>query len=349
MIELAIVVAAVILTSAMCSLFEAVLYSVPISHIETLAREGKISGRILRQLRQTVDRPISAILSLNTISNTGGVSLAGFLFATAVMGEETREDSAAGIVFSIAMTFAILFLSELLPKTIGVVYARPLSSVIARPLQVLVWIFAPFIFLSRLVTRTVAKDQKEQDISDEELISLARLGRRSGALDPTEARVIQNVLSLKSKTAGEVMTPRTVVFSLKDDLAVEEARNRRGIWAYSRIPVYEKDFEDIVGIVLRRDILVALTDDRGTAKLSDLMRPVHFVAESHTLDRILHIFLEQRQHLFVVIDEYGGMAGVLALEDILEEILGSEIVDESDRVDDLRELARRRRQQTLEG
>ena len=162
MIELAIVVAAVILTSAMCSLFEAVLYSVPISHIETLAREGKISGRILRQLRQTVDRPISAILSLNTISNTGGVSLAGFLFATAVMGEETREDSAAGIVFSIAMTFAILFLSELLPKTIGVVYARPLSSIIARPLQVLVWIFAPFIFLSRLVTRTVAKDQKNR-------------------------------------------------------------------------------------------------------------------------------------------------------------------------------------------
>ena len=349
MIELAIVVAAVILTSAMCSLFEAVLYSVPISHIETMAREGKLSGRILRRLRQTVDRPISAILSLNTISNTGGVSLAGFLFATAVMGEDTSGESLAGISFSVAMTFAILFLSELLPKTIGVVYARPLSNIIARPLQFLVWIFAPFIALSRLATRLVAKEQKEQDVSGEELISLARLGRRSGALDPTEARVIQNVLSLKSKTAGDVMTPRTVVFSLKDDLAVEEARNRRGIWAYSRIPVYEKDFEDIVGIVLRRDILAALTDDRGHARLSDLMRPVHFVAESHTLDRILHIFLEQRQHLFVVIDEYGGMAGVLALEDILEEILGSEIVDESDRVDDLRELARRRRQQTLAG
>lgn len=348
MIELIVVVAAVILTSALCSLFEAVLYSVPISHIETMAREGKLSGRILRRLRQTVDRPISAILSLNTISNTGGVSLAGFLFATAVMGEDTSGESLAGIFFSVAMTFAILFLSELLPKTIGVVYARPLSGIIARPLQFLVWIFAPFIALSRLATRLVAKEQNEQDISDEELISLARLGRRSGALDPTEARVIQNILSLKSKTAGDVMTPRTVVFSLKDDLAVEEAHNR-GIGSYSRIPVYEKDFEDIVGIVLRRDILAALTDDRGNAKLSDLMRPVHFVAESHTLDRILHIFLEQRQHLFVVIDEYGGMAGVLALEDILEEILGSEIVDESDRVDDLRELARRRRQQTLAG
>ena len=348
MIELIIVVAAVILTSAMCSLFEAVLYSIPISHIETLARENKTSGFILRRLRQTVDRPISAILSLNTISNTGGVSLAGFLFATAVMGEQNTGESFAGIAFSIAMTFAILFLSELLPKTIGVVYARPLASIIARPLQLLVWIFAPFIILSRLATRLVAKEQKEQDISDEEFISLARLGRRSGALDPTEARVIQNILSLKSKTAREIMTPRTVVFSLKDDLTVEEARNQRGIWSYSRIPVYEKDFEDIVGIVLRRDIMAALTDDRGHSKLSDLMRPVHFVAESHSLDRILQMFLDRRQHLFAVIDEYGGLAGVLALEDVLEEILGSEIVDESDRVDDLRELARRRRRQTLD-
>ena len=348
MIELIIVVAAVILTSAMCSLFEAVLYSVPISHIETLAHENKTSGLILRRLRQTVDRPISAILSLNTISNTGGVSLAGFLFATAVMGEKNTGESFAGIVFSIAMTFAILFLSELLPKTVGVVYSRPLSSMIARPLQLLVWIFTPFIVLSRLATRLVAKEQKEQDISDEELISLARLGRRSGALDPTEARVIQNILSLKSKTAHEVMTPRTVVFSLKDDLTVEETRNQRGIWSYSRIPVYEKDFEDIVGIVLRRDILAALTNDRGHRKLSDLMRPVHFVAESHSLDRILQMFLDRRQHLFAVIDEYGGLAGVLTLEDVLEEILGSEIVDESDRVDDLRELARRRRRQTLD-
>ena len=152
------------------------------------------------------------------------------------MGEKNTGESFAGIAFSIAMTFAILFLSELLPKTVGVVYARPLSSMIARPLQLLVWIFAPFIVLSRLATRLVAKEQNEQDISDEELISLARLGRRSGALDPTEARVIQNILSLKSKTAHEVMTPRTVVFSLKDDLTVEEAREQRGIWSHSRIP-----------------------------------------------------------------------------------------------------------------
>ena len=343
MIELIVVVLAVILTSAMCSLFEAVLYSVPISHIETLAQDKNPSGLIMRRLRQNVDRPISAILSLNTISNTGGASLAGI-----IAGNLLGAESIAEYLFSAAFTVSILLFAEVIPKTVGVVYARPLATIIARPLQLLVWIFMPFIILCRVATRLVAKEQKEQDISDEELISLARLGRRSGALNPTEAKVIQNILSLKSKTAGDIMTPRTVVFSLQDELTVEEARNQRGIWSHSRIPVYEKDFEDIVGIVLRRDILAALTDDRNTTKLADLMRPVHFVAESHSLDSILQTFLERRQHLFVVIDEYGGLAGVLTLEDVLEEILGTEIVDESDRVDDLRELARRRRQQTLD-
>lgn len=343
MIELAIVILAVIFTSAMCSLFEAVLYSVPISHIETLAQDNKRSGLIFRKLRRNVDRPISAILSLNTISNTGGASLAGI-----IAGNLFGAKSIAEYAFSAGFTIAILLFAEVIPKTIGVVYARPLLGFIAHPLQLLVWIFTPFILMCRVATRLVAKEQKEQGISDEELISLARLGHRSGTLDPTEAGVIQNILSLKTKTVGNVMTPRTVVFSLQDELTVEEARNQRGIWAHSRIPVYEKDFEDIVGIVLRRDALAALTDNRADSKLSDLMRPVHFVAESHTLDQILQMFLERRQHLFVVIDEYGRFAGVVALEDVLEEILGTEIVDESDRVDDLRELARRRRQQTLD-
>jgi len=295
----------------------------------------------LRRLRANVDKPISAILSLNTIANTGGASLAGFM-AGKVLGKDSIEE----YLFSGLFTISILLFAEVIPKTIGVVFARPVSGFIARPLQLLVWTFTPFIILCRLATRLVAKGQKEQDISDEELISLARLGRRSGALDPTEAGVIQNILSLKSKTAADVMTPRTVVFSLSEDLTVEEARNQKGIWAHSRIPVYSEDFEDIVGIVLRRDMLAALTNNKADRKLIELMRPVHFVAETHTLERILQMFLERRQHLFIVIDEYSGLSGVLTLEDVLEEILGKEIVDESDQVTDMRELARRRRQQT---
>lgn len=344
MIELLIVVLAVVLISGTCSLFEAVLYSVPVSHVESLAQAGQKSGKILRRLRNNVDRPISAILSLNTIANTGGASLAGII-AGNILGKDSIEE----YVFSAAFTLAILLFAEVIPKTIGVVYARPVASFIAQPLQLLVWVFTPFILLCRLATRLVAKEQEDQNISDQELISLARLGHRSGSLDPTEAGVIQNILSLKSQTAAEVMTPRTVVFSLSENLTLEEARNQKGFWAHSRIPVYSEGFEDIVGIILRRDMLAALTDEEDNRTLSDLMRPVHFVAESHTLDRILQLFLEKRQHLFIVIDEYSGLSGVLTLEDVLEEILGKEIVDESDQVTDMRELARRRRQQTNQG
>lgn len=342
MTELLIVVLSVVFISGLCSLFEAVLYSVPVSHIESLAQSGKKSGRILRRLREHVDRPIAAILSLNTIANTGGASIAGM-----IVGNLVGEDSMEEYIFSAAFTIVILMFAEVIPKTVGVVYARPVSAFIALPLQWLVWTFTPFILLCRLGTRLVAKEQKEQNISDEELISLARLGRRSGTLDATEAGVIQNILSLKTKTVAQTMTPRTVVFSLPDDMAVEEARNQAGIWSHSRIPVYQEDFEDIVGIVLRRDILAAHAKNRGAEPLTKIMRPVHFVAESHTLDRILKAFLERRQHMFIVIDEYGGLAGVLTLEDVLEEILGAEIVDESDQVADMRELARRRRQQTI--
>ena len=178
---------------------------------------------------------------------------------------------------------------------------------------------------------------------------MARLGQRTGAIDRDESRIMQNILSLKRKTVRDVMTPRTVVFALNADLTVDQAQNETGIWTHSRIPVYDNEFEDIVGVVLRRDAFKAHAEDQGSTVLTNLMRPVHFVAESFTLDRVLKTFLERRQHLFAVIDEYGGLAGIVTLEDVLEEILGREIVDEFDPVTDMRELARRRRRQVLDG
>lgn len=338
---LLISVGIVIIVSAFCSLFEAVFLSVPIGHIENLAQEGQAAGRIFRRLKQpqNADRALTAILSLNTFANTGGAVVAGAAF-TKVFGEEMEN------YFTIGMMFAVLFFSEVVPKTIGFVFTRPLSNLIARPLNLLIWIFTPLIWISSLLTRTITRGEMSEQISEEELISMARIGRRSGSIEASEARVIQNVLSLKSKTAQDVMTPRTVVFSLQDQLTLEEARSEAGTWPHSRVPVYANDFEDIVGIILRRDVLTALAENKEKQKLSELMRPVHFVAEAMALDRILEMFLERRQHLFVVIDEYGGLAGVLTLEDVLEEILGTEIVDELDQVTDMRELARRRRQQT---
>lgn len=335
-LELLIALSVIIIVSATCSLFEAVLLSAPVSHIEKLAADGKASGRIFRELRQNVDRPLSAILSLNTIANTGGAVFAGAAFVRVFGGANKAY-------FTIFLTLVVLFLCEVVPKTVGAVYSSPLAPFIARPLRALIFVFTPIIAVCRMLTRAVARGHAYQEVSGEELIVLAKLGRRAGTIDADEARVIQNILSLKDKQAKDVMTPRTVVFSLHEDLTVKEAFGKSPVWQYSRVPIYAVDSEDIVGVVLRGEALGFLSDSRENARLSDLMRPVHFVPDNTSLDRILENFLEQRQHMFIVIDEYGGVAGILTLEDVLEEILGKEIVDELDQVTDMRELARKRR------
>ena len=336
MLELSVVVGLVVLTSAACSLFEAVLYSVPLAQIDALERTGNPSGPILRTLRAHVDRPIAAILSLNTVANTGGAALAGAIAARVL-------DSVWIGYFSALFTLAILLFSEIIPKTAGVVYARRLAGPIARPLRFLVLVFAPVIWLSRRVTRLVAAGREADRVSDEDLLLMVRRGLRSGDLKPHEASVISNVLSLEVKTAGQIMTPRTVVFALHTDTSLADAAANTQLLQHSRVPVYDDDPDDIVGIVHRRDILRAAAKDEFDTTLDQLMHPVHFVVETAKLDQLLRTFLEQRQHLVVVTDEFGSVSGIVTLEDVLEEILGREIVDEFDQVVDLRAFARQQR------
>ena len=336
MLELSIVVWLVVLTSAACSLFEAVLYSVPLSQIDVLERAGRPSGPILRTLRAQVDRPIAAILSLNTVANTGGAALAG-AYASRVF------DSTWIIYFSAAFTLAILLFSEIIPKTAGVVYARRLAGPIARPLQMLVLLFTPLIWLSRHITRLVAIGREADRVSDDDLLLMVRRGLRTGDLKPHEASIISNVLALEVKTAGQIMTPRTVLFTLDTGTSLADAAANTQLLQHSRVPVYDDTPDDIVGIVHRRDILRAAAKDEFDTTLDQLMHPVHFVVETAKLDRLLHTFLEQRQHLVVVTDEFGSVSGIVTLEDVLEEILGREIVDEFDQVADLRAFARQQR------
>ncbi|MEE8131318.1 MAG: hemolysin family protein [Vicinamibacterales bacterium] len=340
MVELYVVVGVVLVTSAVCSLFEAVLYSVPVSHIEALERAGRPSGRIFRELRRRVDRPIAAILSLNTVANTGGAAVAGAI-ATSVWGPSRI------VYFSVAFTLAILLFSEMIPKTVGVVYNRPLARVVARPLQWLVTIFAPLIWLSHLATSVVMRRHEEERVSDEDLLLMVRLGLRSGDFKPLEAQVIRNVLALETKTARDVLTPRTVVFALDAGSTAQQAVGSTELGRYSRVPVVDEDPEDVVGIVHRVDILTAVAHDRFDVRMEELMRPVRFVVETSPLDQLLRTFLEHRQHMVVVIDEFGGFEGIVTLEDVLEELLGREIVDESDQVTDLRAYAHRRREELL--
>ncbi len=340
MFALTITVGAVIIISALCSLFEAVLYSVPASHVETLAEENRASGRLLKALRSNVDRPITAILSLNTISNTAGAALAGAL-ATVVFGKEWF------VAFSMFFTLAILMFSEIVPKTAGVIYSRPLSGLVARPLAALVWLFTPVLYLSRLVTRAITGARKSDQISGEEIAVMARLGTRAGVIPADQGRVIENILCLESKIVSQVMTPRTVLFTLAAERTVEEIYRQDGVQTYSRIPVRVESNENIVGIAHSRDILAAVARDQIDITLEQLLKPVHFVLEKTNLSRVLALFLERGEHLFVALDEFGGLAGVVTLEDIMEEILGREIVDEFDKVTDLRKLARVRRLQVL--
>jgi len=336
MIELILAVSVAVFVSMFCSLAEAALYSMSWADIEKLNASGRKSAKLLRRLRTNIDEPITAILTLNTCAHTAGAAVAGWAWAN-IYGKETLW------LFTVGFTVIILIFTEIMPKTIGVVYSMTLAPLLARPLRGLVWVFMPVIKVMGLLSRVVGKGDGAPDHTEDDIRAIVSLTRRSGSIKPYEEQSIRNILLLDSKTVEEIMTPRTVVFSLPAEMTVAEARESHPEWPHSRIPVYDEDQEDVVGVVYRRQVLEALADDCDDLKLSDIMRPVRFVLETITLDKLLVKFLGSRLHLCVVLDEYGGVAGVVTLEDVLEEILGSEIVDETDQVVDMRQLARMQR------
>lgn len=340
MTELAAVVGLAMLLSAACNFIETVLFAVPARHIEAMAQAGKSYAKIFKDLRLTIDRPITAILTLNTMANTAGAAIAGSIAAD-VFGHEWLG------YFAAFMTLALLVFSEILPKTAGVTYGRSFVPTVAYSLRALILLMAPATWLISLLTRLIARGKAEESVSAEEIRVMAGLSLRTGGIKPYQEKIIERILTLQNKMVKDVMTPRTVVFSLSEHLTLEQATRNVKKWEHSRFPVYDEDMEDVVGIVLTKEFLIALSEGKKDLHLTDLMRPVHFVVETATLSSVLVEFLESRHHLFVVLDEYGGLSGLISLEDILEEILGTEIVDESDMVADKRALARERRQRVI--
>ncbi|WP_029894195.1 hemolysin family protein [Desulfohalovibrio reitneri] len=340
MLELILAVGLATLISFYCSISEAALYSISWSHIETIRKKGGKGGELLFSLRQDVERPISAILTLNTVAHTAGASVAGAA-AAKVFGQDHLT------LFALVFTLIILLFSEIIPKTLGVVYARQLAPYLARSIAMLVAVLSPVIWMLGLLVRLLKGKAAGPHTTEEDIRAIVSLTRRSGMLKPYEEMSIKNILSLDVKTVEEIMTPRTVVFSLPSRMTVAEAKETRSIWPHSRIPVYDEDPEDIIGLVYRREVLEALANDMDQLTLGEMMKPVEFILETLTLDRALIKFLESRTHLFVVLDEYGGVSGVVTLEDVLEEILGKEIMDETDQVADMRELARRKREKLV--
>ena len=333
MLTLVLAVALAVFISFTCSLMEAALYAVPWSAIERMRRDGSVSGRLLFALRSQVDKPIAAILTLNTIANTAGATIAGGAFLS-VFGAEYMA------LFALGFTVLILAFGEIVPNTLGVAHATGVARVLARPIHWLARLLAPVIWLSGLCTRAVSPKSTTPQISEDDICAVAGLSRQAGRIKPYEEHFIRNVLSLDRKHVYDIMTPRTVVFSLPADSTVEEAYRNPQIWHFSRFPVYGSNNEDLLGMVERRQLGQYLAEDREKTRLTAIMRPVHYVQETQTLDLVLREMLKVHVHLFVALDEYGGVAGVVSLEDVLEAILGSEIVDESDAVADMQAYAK---------
>lgn len=319
--------------SFLCSVLEAVLLSTPMSFISMKESEGSKGALLLKKLKVDIDRPISAILSLNTIAHTVGASGVG-AEAVKVFGEEYFG------VISAVLTILILVLSEIIPKTVGARYWRSLAVPSARIINVMIYVTYPLVILSDLIAKLVSSGKQQQSVSREEVSAMATVGAEEGVLKVEENKMIQNMLKLSVVKAEQIMTPRVVVECAKESMTLREFYNVKSYSPYSRIPVYADDDDYITGYVRRQNILEQLADDKFDMKLSEIMRPVLSYPENASVSAIWEKMLEKKEHISIIIDEYGCFRGIVTMEDIIETVLGFEIVDENDKVEDMQKFAR---------
>lgn len=334
---LVVVILLSLLGSFTCSLCEAALYSVSDTSVAAMLQQKRRGARILARLRVRIDRAIAAILAVNTIANTVGASVAGFL-----VGQ--LYGSTALAVFSGLFTLSILFAAEIIPKSIGVARATSLAPRLAWIIELMILVTYPLVLLCERLTRLINRGAKKEGPTEHEILSLTRMAVRHGSLEPHEAALVSNALELDEYEVREIMTPRSVTFVLPDELKLKDVDQHAQHWIHSRLPVVRDDNpNEIVGVVHRRDVFdLLVSEQEAEKKIRDVMRPVRFIGASAGADEALRDFLAGRQHMFVVVDEYGTWVGIVTLEDVLETLLGSEIIGEHDPVADMQDLALQR-------
>ena len=329
-------IVAIVLTidvSFVCSLAEALILSTTIAEIEALKQRRPQHGQLLEMLKLELDDTMSAILTLNTISNTLGSMIIGGL-VTQLFGHAWLGAASA------IMAFTILVFSEVLPKNIGVAYRVALQPHVVYPLWWARRVLTPVLYVCSLVVRVFIKTRPKTQTSEKEIILLAERGAKEGTLSRSESNIIANALSLDDVRVSEIMTPRTVVTTLRKNATVGEVFREFPNIPFGRIPVCQKNLDDIVGLVRRRDLLKAKANDQDLATVSDLMQEISLIPETATVGNALQLFLKTHQHLLVAVDEFGSTAGVVTMEDVMEHILGREIFEKDDVAVDMRELAR---------
>jgi len=319
--------------SFLCSLLEASLLSLPRSHVESMVETGAPTGPGIKKLKENIDRPLAAILTLNTIAHTIGAAGVGAQ-AAIVFG------SAAVGIASAVMTLLILVLSEIIPKTLGAVHAKKLAGATYLLTTGMIYLCYPIIVALEWMNRLIGYERQTQRIGRMEVLATIRLGGRAGSLADREFRIAMNVLALDQITLARIMTPRTVVFALPATATVRNVLEQHQPIRFARIPVHGESLDEPVGYVSRYDLHVALADGRADAPLTELARPLLILPELATVSDGLDRMLGDHEHIALVVDEYGGVEGIVTLEDLMEALLGQEIIDESDPAADMQQLAR---------
>ena len=321
--------------SSLCSIMEAVLLSTPHSYIRAKKEKRKRWAILFDHLKKNIGKPLSAILSLNTIAHTVGAAGVGAQ-AVKVFGE-----AYFGLISGV-LTLLILVFTEIIPKTIGARYWKGLASVSAHIIRAMIIITYPLVIMSTYITRLISKGGKENIASREEISAMARIGAEEGIFNEKEYKILQNLLRLKDIRVSEIITPRVVVTSADEEMTLNNFLQKKDYLYHSRIPVYSGNKENITGYVLRQFVLESLAEDKLESQLKDIKRDIETIPATNPLFDVWERLLERREHIALVINEYGGMEGIVTMEDIFETLLGLEIVDETDHITDMQHYAKKR-------
>ena len=329
-----------IVFSFLCSIWEAVLLSIPPSYVATKEKEGGQVGMLLTQFKSNIDRPLAAILTLNTIAHTVGAIGVGAQAANIWSNTYVFGINMAAVVVPVAMTLAILILSEIIPKTLGANYWRALTGFTVSALSIVIYALYPLVWLSQLITNLLKRDKKRSVLSRAEFAAMAEIVAEEGVIQKSEFKIIKNLLRFHTICAKDVMTPRTVVVAAEQHQSVGELFEKIKALRFTRIPIFEGSKDRATGFVMRDDILSQILGGHSDKQLKEIGRKILILSEDRSLPAVFNELLEKRQQIAMVVDAYGGMSGILTMEDVIETLLGLEIVDEFDRTVDMQKLAR---------
>ncbi len=331
--------------SFLCSILEAVLLSITPAYVNIKKQEGGKLAKDLEKFKADIDRPLSAILTMNTIAHTVGAigvgAQAGKVFGHGGF-QVLNYTISAEMIIATVMTLAVLILSEIIPKTIGANFWKSLVPFSVTTIKLIMIPLKPLIWVSQLITGSMKSEHGKSVLSRSDFVAMAKAVSSKGVLKEDESRIIHNLLKFNSINVHDVMTPRTVISAAEEDTTLQEYYDTNKILRYSRIPLYNDQLDNISGYMLKDDLLNELAQGHGEKKLKDIKRNIEIVNEETSIADLLKAMTKRKEHIALVVDEYGGVDGIITQEDIIETLLGLEIMDEVDNYADMRDLAQRK-------